>query len=139
MDYKEPSDLKISIHVITCNIGSEIKLYQLSRLLNIYDEHDTNNNKVFDTEYGNFLSINNYSEEKKQFTDFPRGRMEYNLPSQVFNNQITLIYKYFGFKEINVAPLMIVAHIAGIPMYLYILNSCILTTSKNSFFSLFST
>lgn len=102
MDYKEPSDLKISIHVITCNIGSEIKLYQLSRLLNIYDENTNSNDKIFETEFGNFLSINNYSEEKKQYTDFPRGRMTNNLPSQVFNNQITLIYKYFGFKEINV-------------------------------------
>jgi TATA-box binding protein (TBP) (component of TFIID and TFIIIB) len=100
--YKEPSDLKISIHVITCNIGSDIKLYQLSRLLNIYDDKLEESSSMFKDEYGNFLSINNYSEEKKRYTDFPRGRMSYNLPSQVFNNQITLIYKYFGFKEINV-------------------------------------
>jgi TATA-box binding protein (TBP) (component of TFIID and TFIIIB) len=101
-DYKEPTDLKISIHVITCNIGSDIKLYQLSRLLNIYNDKLEENSDVFKDEYGNFLSINNYSEEKKRYTDFPRGRMSYNLPSQVFNNQITLIYKYYGFKEINV-------------------------------------
>lgn len=100
--YKEPSDLKISIHVITCNIGSEIKLYQLSRLLNIYDNRLEESSNAFNEEYGNFLSINNYSEEKKRYSDFPRGRVSYNLPSQVFNNQITLIYKYFGFKEINV-------------------------------------
>lgn len=100
--YKEPSDLKISIHVITCNIGSEIKLYQLSRLLNIYDNRLEESSNAFTDEYGNFLSINNYSEEKKRYSDFPRGRVSYNLPSQVFNNQITLIYKYFGFKEINV-------------------------------------
>lgn len=102
MEYIEPSPLKISIHTITCNIGVEIKLYQLSRLLNIYDENSISNKDVFNDELGNFLSINNYSEEKKQFTDFPRGRMKNRLPSQVFNNQITLIYKYHGFKEVNV-------------------------------------
>ena len=104
LDYKRiinrrkinPSDLKISTITCTRNIGNELNLYIVSRLLELYPE----SNKKCENSDGCFLYINNYTE--KTLTDMPRGFIDKKLSFKVFSNQLTLSYKYNGFKKINV-------------------------------------
>ena len=97
-DYPEPSDVVISTHTTVCSITDKLDLYLISRLISIYKSDDP----VFETKEGHFYEITHYCEDN--FTDMPRGIIDSksNLSSQVFNNQITLRYKYWGFKTINV-------------------------------------
>lgn len=126
--YQEPSPLKISTYTVVCNItkppvktsnvvtpagkttlaetlpqaqpqqqqqqNDKIDLYILSRLLPIYKE----SNPECDTKQGCFLMISKYTESGS--TDMPRGDVGNKWPSNVFNNQITLKYRYWN-KNIN--------------------------------------
>ena len=91
-----PSDLKISTFTCTRNLGNEVDLYLLSRLIPLYDIDDIKTNDI----NGCFVYINNYTEKK--LTDIPRGYIEKKLSFKVFSNQLTVLYKYYGFKKINV-------------------------------------
>lgn len=94
--YKEPSPLKISTYTMVCNINSSIDLNILSRCIPIYEPNDPGT----DTKDGTFISISTYS--ASSLTDMPRGKLSSDkLPNRVFNNEITLLYKYWGFKKIN--------------------------------------
>jgi TATA-box binding protein (TBP) (component of TFIID and TFIIIB) len=97
--YVEPSQLKISTHTVTCNINQKLNLYEISRMMNIYNPNDTLDIKQLNKKEGGFTNIKFYVE--KQYNDLPRGNTELKLPAKIFNNQITLVYKYWGFKEIN--------------------------------------
>ena len=48
---------------------------------------------------GGVISISTYSAMNN--TDMPRGKMPDKIPRRVFNNEITLLYRYWGFKQIN--------------------------------------
>lgn len=48
---------------------------------------------------GGIISISTYSAMNN--TDMPRGKMPDKIPRRVFNNEITLLYRYWGFKQIN--------------------------------------
>lgn len=98
-NYIEPSQLKISTHTVTCNINQKLNLYEISRMMNIYNPTDPNDIDVLNKKEGGFTNIKFYIE--KQYNDLPRGNVELKLPAKIFNNQITLVYKYWGFKEIN--------------------------------------
>ena len=72
----------------------KIDLYILSRILPIHLDKDPE----CDTKSGCFLIISRYSEAGS--TDMPRGDIGNKWPSSVFNNQITLKYRYWN-KNIN--------------------------------------
>lgn len=93
--YINPSPLKVSTYTLICFINNKVNLHLFSRLLNIYRVDDN----ILNNETGNFISISNYNEQNH--TDMPRGIVPVKLPVKVFNNQITLVYKYWGFKKIN--------------------------------------
>lgn len=94
--YVKPSELKVSTYTMVCNINSKIELHILSRCIPIYqDKHPFTL-----TEKGTFISISTYS--ASSMTDMPRGKFPpKNVPKRVFNNEITMLYKYHGFKHIN--------------------------------------
>ena len=102
--YIEPSPLKISTYTMVCNIinkaiGSAFKkidLYTFSRVLPIHQPSAPECN----TKTGCFLMIEKYTESGS--TDMPRGLVSGRLASTVFNNQITLHYRYLDFRNINV-------------------------------------
>ena len=96
ISYKEPSDLLISTYTMTSNLNDTIDLFILSRLIPIYNENDSNTK---DKE-GCFISISDYTEESN--TDLPRGHIDEAIKLHVFNNQISLYYKYWDFKKVNV-------------------------------------
>ena len=92
----KPSPLKISTYTMICYINNDVNLHMFSRLLNIFKDNDS----MTEDKKGCFISISNYNEQNH--TDMPRGIVPDKLPVKVFNNQITLVYKYWGFKKINI-------------------------------------
>ena len=74
--------------------SAKIDLYILSRILPIHQEKDPE----CDTKSGCFLMISRYSEAGS--TDMPRGDIGNKWPANVFNNQITLKYRFWN-KNIN--------------------------------------
>jgi hypothetical protein len=74
--------------------SSKIDLYTLSRILPIHQDKDPE----CDTKSGCFLMISRYSEAGS--TDMPRGEIGNKWPANVFNNQITLKYRFWN-KNIN--------------------------------------
>ncbi len=103
-NYIEPSPLKISTYTMVCNIinkaiGSAFKkidLYTFSRVLPIH-QPSAPECKTAD---GCILMIEKYTESGS--TDMPRGLVSERLASTVFNNQITLHYRYLDFRNVNV-------------------------------------
>lgn len=86
---------KISTSLISnTNPNDKIDLYILSRILPIHQDKDPE----CDTKSGCFLMISRYSEAGS--TDMPRGDIGNKWPASVFNNQITLKYRYWN-KNIN--------------------------------------
>jgi len=73
---------------------TKIDLYTLSRILPIHQDKDPE----CDTKAGCFLMISRYSEAGS--TDMPRGDIGNKWPANVFNNQITLKYRFWN-KNIN--------------------------------------
>lgn len=95
--YKQPSPLKISTYTMVCNINNKVDLNILSRCIPIYESSNINT-KLVD---GAFISISTYS--ASSMTDMPRGKLSTDkMPKRVFNNELTLLYKYWDFKYINV-------------------------------------
>lgn len=94
-EYVLPSTLKISTYTMICNLTHRVDLDILSRCIPIYEKIDSNTNTVD----GAFISISSYSASNT--TDYSRGIVAKKIPKKVFNNEITLIYKYWGFKHIN--------------------------------------
>jgi TATA-box binding protein (TBP) (component of TFIID and TFIIIB) len=74
--------------------SDKIDLYILSRILPIHQEKDPE----CDSKSGCFLMISRYSEAGS--TDMPRGDIGNKWPASVFNNQITLKYRFWN-KNIN--------------------------------------
>jgi TATA-box binding protein (TBP) (component of TFIID and TFIIIB) len=74
--------------------SDKIDLYILSRILPIHQDKDPE----CDTKSGCFLMISRYSESGS--TDMPRGDIGNKWPANVFNNQITLKYRFWN-KNIN--------------------------------------
>lgn len=103
-NYIEPSPLKISTYTMVCNIinkaiGSAFKkidLYTFSRVMPIHIP----SSPECKTKNGCFLMIEKYTESGS--TDMPRGLVSSRLASTVFNNQITLHYRFHDFRNINV-------------------------------------
>ena len=81
---------------MTSNLNDTIDLFILSELLPIYNE----NHSKTEHKKGCFISISDYTEELN--TDLPRGHVNEAIKLHVFNNQISLYFKYWDFKKINV-------------------------------------
>jgi hypothetical protein len=94
-EYVLPSPLKISTYTMIYNLTHRVDLDILSRCIPIYEKTDPTTNTVD----GAFISISSYSASNT--TDYARGIIATKIPKKVFNNEITLIYKYWGFKQIN--------------------------------------
>lgn len=103
MSYTEKTDISISTYTVIVKLSDEdvnydIDLHLISRFLPIYDE-DAPETKGID---GCIIGINNYTEHN--YTDIPRGVIneKNKYPSTVFNNELSIIYKYYDFKRINI-------------------------------------
>ncbi len=86
-------------NIINKEIGSAFKkidLYTFSRVLPIHQPSVPE----CKTKDGCFLMIEKYTESGS--TDMPRGLVSERLASTVFNNQITLHYRYLDFRNVNV-------------------------------------
>jgi hypothetical protein len=121
LEYKTPSPLNISTYTIITDITNnkkEIDLHILSRLIPIYDE----NSIQTQGENGCIIGINNYTEYK--YTDMPRGKIDIKkkYPKSVFNNQLTILYKYYNFKTINIKIFNGKLHLTGIKDYPWEVN-----------------
>lgn len=102
----ESAPLNISTYTVIVNLTDikknlkhEIDLHLLSRLIPVYDENAVET----ETMEGCIIGINNYT-ENPSYTDLPRGKINIKTkyPKSVFNNQLTVLYKYYGFKKINI-------------------------------------
>ncbi len=96
VNYKKPSHLTISTFTMTSNLNDTIDLFILSRLIPIFNENHQNTIP----KDGCFISISDYTEDLN--TDLPRGHVDEKIKLHVFNNQISLYFKYWDFKKINV-------------------------------------
>lgn len=116
LEFKQPAPLNISTYTIITDITDnkkEIDLHILSRIIPIYDENSV---QTQDKE-GCIIGINNYTEHK--YTDIPRGKIDIKkkFPNSVFNNQLTILYKYYGFKTVNIKIFNGKLHLTGIKDY----------------------
>lgn len=114
--FAKPDPLNISTYTIITDITNnkkEIDLHILSRLIPIYDE----NSAQAQEKEGCIIGINNYTEHK--YTDIPRGKIDVKkkYPNSVFNNQLTILYKYYGFKTVNIKIFNGKLHLTGIKDY----------------------
>jgi hypothetical protein len=114
--YGTPSPLNISTYTIITEITSnknEIDLHILSRLIPIYDEKSVQTQDI----EGCIIGINNYTEHN--YSDLPRGKIDIKkkYPNSVFNNQLTILYKYYGFKTVNIKIFNGKLHLTGIKDY----------------------
>jgi TATA-box binding protein (TBP) (component of TFIID and TFIIIB) len=116
LTYGTPTPLNISTYTIITDITknkNEIDLHILSRLIPIYDE----NSIQTQDQNGCIIGINNYTEH--QYSDIPRGKIDIKkkFPNSVFNNQLTILYKYYGFKTVNIKIFNGKLHLTGIKDY----------------------
>jgi hypothetical protein len=121
LTYGTPTPLNISTYTIITNITknkNEIDLHILSRFIPIYDEFSVNTQD----QEGCIIGINNYTEH--QYSDIPRGNIDIKkkFPNSVFNNQLTILYKYYGFKTVNIKIFNGKLHLTGIKDYPWEVN-----------------
>lgn len=87
----KPTDLVISTCTVVSNVSNDIDLNYLSRVVPIYDMHDN----VLEEKIGGIYNITLYS-------DYSRGNTyDKKVKNKEFNNQVTIKYKYWGFRYIN--------------------------------------
>lgn len=109
---RQPTPFRISTYTMGGYICSDLNekdsilpLYVFSRLLPITtDNDDADAVAAKNSKSGCYVAISDYIDN--DYTDMPRGRIAedtrvYKLPSQVFNNQISLRFKYWGFRCIS--------------------------------------
>lgn len=110
--YKSPTPFRISTYTMGAYICEDLDadntilpLHVFSRLLPVIQDDTSNESTEYtSSKTGCCVSISDYIDN--EYTDMPRGsiygHIENNkLPSQVFNNQISLRYKYWGFRCIS--------------------------------------
>lgn len=87
----KPTDLVISTCTVVSNVSNDIDLNYLSRVVPIYDMYD----KLLEEKTGGIYNITLYS-------DYSRGNVyDKKVKNKEFNNQVTIKYKYWGFRYIN--------------------------------------
>lgn len=123
LEYKEPSLLNICTYTISVkitddNIKNEIDLHLLSRFIPVYNADDD----LTKTKEGCIIGINSYMEHK--YSDLPSGNLvdKNKYPKSIFNNQLTVNYKYNDFKIINIKMFNGSLHLTGIKDYPWEVN-----------------
>lgn len=87
----KPTDLVISTCTVVSNVSNDINLNYLSRVVPIYDMYDN----ILEEKIGGIYNITLYS-------DYSRGKTyDKKVKNKEFNNQVTIKYKYWGFRYIN--------------------------------------
>lgn len=87
----KPTDLVISTCTVVSNINSDIDLNFLSRLVPVSDMYD----RKLEEKEGGVYNITLYS-------DYNRGNIyDKKVKNKEFNNQVTIKFKYWGFRYIN--------------------------------------
>ena len=91
--YPEPSPLIISTCTIISDTGDDIDVNYVSRVFPVYDI----SSNIFESKDGAFSNIS-------LFSDFRRGKNgdTKKTKNHEFNNQVTISYKYWGFRSINI-------------------------------------
>ena len=92
-EYKEPSSLIISTCTVVSNINDELDVNLFSRLLPIYNIND----EQLEKKEGGIFNIT-------LFSDYSRGIFNNEKKNKIkeFNNQVTINYKYWGFRNVNI-------------------------------------
>ena len=87
--YFKPTDLVISTCAVVSNVGNDINLNYLSKFNNLW----------YTYEYlGKASGIYNIT----LYSDYSRGNTyDKKVKNKEFNNQVTIKYKYWGFRYIN--------------------------------------
>jgi len=87
----KPTDLVISTCTVVSNVNNDINLNFLSRVVHIYDMY----HQELEKKEGGIYNITLYS-------DYSRGNTyDKKVKNKEFNNQVTIKYKYWGFRHIN--------------------------------------
>lgn len=87
----KPTDLVISTCTVVSNVNNDINLNFLSRVVPIYDMY----HQELEKKKGGVYNITLYS-------DYSRGNTyDKKIKNKEFNNQVTIKYKYWGFRHIN--------------------------------------
>lgn len=134
LTYKRPSLLNICTYTISINITDnkthEIELHLLSRFVPVYKENDIKTKTI----EGCIIGFNSYTEHK--YSDLSRGItvLKKKYPKSIFNNQLTIDYKYCDFKQINIKIFNGCLHLTGIKDNPWETNHII-----NQMFNLFKT
>ena len=99
-----PSSLKISTMTVVSNIynppdkiisSDEIKLDLLSRIIKIYDEDD----EILSTKEGGITKVDYYTNLERNKINIASMK---HIKRNPFFNQVSLIFKYYGFRSVNV-------------------------------------
>lgn len=92
-EYPKPSDLVISTCTIISGIQDDLDLDLFSRSVNVYDIHSDETKSKEGGIFNNTL-----------FSDYGRGSLvnETKGKSKEFNNQVTINYKYWDFRVVNI-------------------------------------
>jgi len=89
--YPKPTDLVISTCTVVSNVSNDIDLNYFSRVVPIHDMYSN----TLEEKNGGIYNITLYS-------DFSRGdTYDKKVKNKEFNNQVTIKYKYWGFRNIN--------------------------------------
>ena len=93
---KEPlifkyTDLSISTCTVITNLNSKINLGLLTRFANVYDQNDIE----LDKKSGGIYNIEYYG-------NCARGETFIDSIKAEFNNQATIKFKYWGFRNVNI-------------------------------------
>lgn len=89
--YPEPSDLIISTCTVVSSISDELDLNLFSRTLPVHDI----NSDMMEKKEGGIYNITLLS-------DYSRGKNDKKTKIKEFNNQVTINYKYWGFRTANI-------------------------------------
>tara|TARA_B100000575_G_C23139418_1_gene662713 strand:- start:1128 stop:2627 length:1500 start_codon:yes stop_codon:yes gene_type:complete len=92
-EYPEPSELTVSTCTVVANLNNSINLNILSRIIPIYYDSDHIDLEKPEGGITNITLISDYS--RGNFSQ-KKGKIK------EFNNQVTIIYKYWGFRVINI-------------------------------------
>lgn len=92
-EYPQPSDLVISTCTVISGIQDDLDLDLFSRSVNVYD---VNSDETKSKEGGIFNNT--------LFSDYGRGSLVNEKKSKLkeFNNQVTINYKYWDFRVVNI-------------------------------------
>lgn len=93
LEYPQPTDLVISTCTVISGIQDDLDLDIFSRSIDVYDKYSEQTKSKEGGIFNNTL-----------FSDYGRGSLINEKKSKLkeFNNQVTINYKYWDFREVNI-------------------------------------